>query len=308
MRLERLIAAEMIGADALSRESVDAIRAAKMSGDLPRVRTRAAGPESVDEASRTIRYVYSDETPDRYGDIIRASGWDLSDYQANNVALWQHDMDRPIGTGTGIAVQNKALVGGIQYAAEGTSAWHDTVWKLAKQGILKAVSVGFDPLERVWHDDDEARAKMGLGAHGVEYVRQSLLEISLVSIPANPSAMQLALRPLIDAGELSDGEADAVLRAQVTEMDMDRRLRAIRRRTVTVDWQARAATAEQEVTRLRGLLAALDAERSARTRADAAAADVRAAQDALMQAAEVAAVQRGLESFTRTVRAKGGTQ
>ncbi len=55
--------------------------------------------EPVDEGNRVIRFVASDETPDRVGDIIKVSGWNLTNYKKNPVVLWGHDQANtpPIG-------------------------------------------------------------------------------------------------------------------------------------------------------------------------------------------------------------------
>lgn len=295
---------------ALEEAGVDAVRAAKESLDVPFLRMARAASSSVNEETRTIRYVWSDETVDRYGDIIRASGWDTAAFDGNPIALWMHNMDEPIGRGVDYGVEGSALVGGIRFAPQGASQRSDEAWALAKAGVLQAVSVGFDPLERVWHDDEEKRAELGLGKFGVEYVRQSLLEISLVSIPANPSALQLALRPLIDSGELSDRAADR-LTNQLTERDWEKRARAIRRRSVVVDAKpsgdaellARIATLEHEVRRLGVLAHGTRAIDAARERAEGDEAEARAAQQALLRVCDERATEAALH---RLISANGG--
>lgn len=309
-RLANLIATGLARVQDLDEAGPDAVREAKMSLDLPFLRTRAADPISVDDESRVIRYVWSDETVDRYGDIIRASGWETTDYDANPIALFMHDMEKPIGNGVGYAVEGKQLVGGIRFAPAGSSQQADEAYALAKAGVLKAVSVGFDPLERVWHDDDDERRRLGLGTFGVEYTKQRLLEISLVSIPANPSATQLALRQLVDAGSLSDQAAERFLAQQVTELDWAKRARAIRRRSVTVeqpDYAARIAALEHEVRRLGVLAIGTRATDSARERAEAAEAEARAAARAVMEAATCLSIERAFVEANKEAR-KGSKQ
>lgn len=288
----------------------DEVRALKLADTgLGVLRASPAIASTLDEEARTIRYVWSDETPDRYGDIVRAKGWDVDAFKSNPIALWMHNTEQPIGNGVAFGVEGKALVGGIQFAPEGTSEFTDTRWMLAKAGVLRAVSVGFDPIERVWHDDDEERAALGLGKFGVEFTRQSLLEISLVSIPANPAALQLALRPLIDSGELSDRQADEFRAAMVTERDWEKRARAIRRRSVTVertaptDAETRIATLETEVRRLALLLEGKRAVDGAQERAEADAAEARAAAEALERAATNIAAERVIRNALNGRRA-----
>jgi HK97 family phage prohead protease len=195
-RLRYLIATGMAAPRDLESAGADAVLEAKSGGEFAWFRSTTPTVLSADDDSREISYVYSDETQDRYGDRIRVKGWRLDNYKANPVALWQHDMDQPIGVSREVKTvlgDSPRLIGTIKYADPGTSAFHDATYLLAKQGILKAVSVGFDPLEMYRPKGAEERNELGLGQYGVDIRGADLLEISLVSIPANPNAMQLAL-------------------------------------------------------------------------------------------------------------------
>lgn len=128
-----------------------------------------------------LSFVLSDATPDRYGDVIDPNGWELRDFQRNPIALFGHNSDFPIGKWKNLRVENAQLIGDLDPAQKGTSARIDEIVSLIEQDILVATSVGFVPIER------EPR-KEG----GVHYKRQSLLETSIVGIPANPSALAIA--------------------------------------------------------------------------------------------------------------------
>ena len=89
----------------------------------------------------------SDETVDRYGDVIAADGWDLTDFKKNPIALFGHRSrlsNRHVGK---LRVDGKELRGHLKMAPEGTSARIDEIRKLIDAGILRAVSVGFSPIE-----------------------------------------------------------------------------------------------------------------------------------------------------------------
>jgi hypothetical protein len=75
--------------------------------------------------------------------------------------------------------------GHLALAPEGTSARIDEIRKLVDAGILKAVSVGFHSLE-----DEPLNKKEPYG--GTRFLKQELVECSLVSIPANPNALAVA--------------------------------------------------------------------------------------------------------------------
>lgn len=306
-RLANLIATEQASKRDLETAGRDAVKAAKLAPVEGARKTYAAAPVAVDEDARTIRYVWSDETVNDYGDIVRTSGWDLSRYAKNPIALWMHDMHQPIGVGVDYGTKGKQLVGGIKFAAAGTSPWHDMRWNLARQGVTSAVSVGFDPIERVWHDDDEERMALGLGAFGVEITKAQLLEISLVSIGANPNALREA-RAQLAAGmsrDVSDEEW-ADLFPQVTERDWAERMRAIRRRTVVVNaapdaseaLAARVTQLEHELREMRTLAVGQRAVDGARERADADTADALAAMDELIRGSEKRRALSVLDSIT----------
>src|SRR5215207_6321178 len=133
-------------------------------------------------AGDDLEFVLSDDTKDRMGDVIDAKGWVLANFKKNPIALFNHSSNFPIGTWTNVRVEGKRLVGNLKLAAEGTSDRIDEILRLVEQGILRAVSVGFSSIER------EALADNS----GILFKRQELLETSLVSVPANPKAVQLA--------------------------------------------------------------------------------------------------------------------
>jgi HK97 family phage prohead protease len=134
-----------------------------------------------------LDFILSDETPDRYGDVIMADGWALDNFKKNPIALFGHSSSFPIGTWKGLHVKDGGLRGNLQLAPAGTSERIDEIRKLVEAGILRAVSVGFVPIEKKTIDE---RAD---GMNGpFKYLKQELVETSLVSIPANPNALAVA--------------------------------------------------------------------------------------------------------------------
>jgi len=145
----------------------------------------------VDESeARTIRFVASDETVDRYGDIVSVDGWQLSAFRRNPVFLWMHNYREPIGQVTKIGVEDNQLIATVRYASPGVSQEADRLWRLTQDKVLRAVSVGFT----VNSDEDweYIRDENNDQITGIRYLRQELLELSLVSVPANPAALALA--------------------------------------------------------------------------------------------------------------------
>ena len=65
-----------------------------------------AGTQSADDP---FTFVMSDETVDRMGDVIRASGWSLSQFKSNPIALFGHEHSFPIGNWENVKVVGKRL-------------------------------------------------------------------------------------------------------------------------------------------------------------------------------------------------------
>lgn len=141
--------------------------------------------KAVAEAGDGLEFVLSDATVDRYGDIVDPDGWDLSWFKKNPIALFGHNNAFPIGVWENVRVEGGKLLARLKLAARGTSARIDELIALVEQGVLRAVSVGFIPTKAEPIDPDKPYA-------GTHFIGQELLECSLVSVPANPAALQVA--------------------------------------------------------------------------------------------------------------------
>jgi HK97 family phage prohead protease len=133
-------------------------------------------------AADPFDFVLSDESVDRMGDVIRADGWDLTAFRKNPIALMGHSHEHILGVWENVRVEGKQLLGRLKLAKPGTSELVDTVRSLIDQRILKAVSVGFQPIEA------EPRKSGG----GYNFIKSALHEVSVVSVPANPNALAIA--------------------------------------------------------------------------------------------------------------------
>jgi HK97 family phage prohead protease len=127
---------------------------------------------------RQIRVIASDATPDRMGDILEPAGCQLDKFRRNPIMLAQHDPNQPIGVWPSIEVKNGRLEALGEFAPEGVSELADEYCALAKSGVINAVSVGFISL-----------AREPLREGGWRFTQWELIELSLVSVPANPNAL-----------------------------------------------------------------------------------------------------------------------
>ena len=128
---------------------------------------------------RMMEGIATTPTTDRMGDIVESSG---AVFQVPFPLLWQHDSKQPVGWVTFA----KALKEGIPYKAQwadaGIADFIDNAWKLVKAKLVRAVSIGFRPLEWKWIDEEDFT---NLGIH---FLKWEWMELSAVTIPANMDA------------------------------------------------------------------------------------------------------------------------
>jgi HK97 family phage prohead protease len=145
------------------------------------------GEGGISQAS-ILEFTSSDETLDRYGEIITASGWKLANYQRNPVFQNSHqygDILFTLGRAITTEVRQAKLYQRIQFATD-VNPVAKLAYGLYKGKFLSAVSVGFVPL--LWENGTQETP------YRRKYIEQELLEVSAVSIPANPNALALAYK------------------------------------------------------------------------------------------------------------------
>jgi HK97 family phage prohead protease len=136
-------------------------------------------------ADDPLEYVLSDDSVDRYGDIIQADGWMLANFRKNPIALFGHKSDAPIGTWSNIRVEGNRLIAKLKLAAAGTSHWVDMVRQLIEQRVLRACSVGFRDIQSEPLDPEKPWGAL-------RFLKSELVECSIVAVPANPNALQVS--------------------------------------------------------------------------------------------------------------------
>ena len=133
--------------------------------------------QPTDDGTVKIQGYASTNDTDRAGDVIEKDAWlqgGLENFKNNPILLFNHDYNSPIGKATGLEVTDKGLkIDGVISKSAGKIA------EMVKEGILGAFSVGF----RV-KDADYIEETDGLRIKDAE-----LFEVSVVSVPANQSAI-----------------------------------------------------------------------------------------------------------------------
>jgi HK97 family phage prohead protease len=150
--------------------------------------------KTVDEAKRVITGIATTPNVDRVGDIIDPLG---VEFENPLPFLWMHDHQTPVGecrfskpTKTGIAfeaefvhpdtVESATLKDRLQLA-----------WDSVKTGLVRAVSVGFRPLEWAFIDGG-----------GIRYDKSEVYELSGVVVPANADALISGVKSLYGATDI----------------------------------------------------------------------------------------------------------
>jgi uncharacterized protein len=151
--------------------------------------------KKVDEKKRTLTIIGTDETKDRQGDIVMVNGWVLDNFLNNPVFLWAHDYGSiPIGKATMVWKKRspRRMVFEETFPEEGLFPLADLIFELFKGKFINASSVGFIPLD--WEEMKPGEDEPSTWWTPRRYIRQELLELSGCAVPANPSALQEAVK------------------------------------------------------------------------------------------------------------------
>jgi len=198
---------------------------------------------------RLVKYTITDETVDRYGDIVRAKGALLQNFKNNPVVQFAHDYSQPpVGVGLDTkfvkaksAVQSTTLFYDDRVDKSGRS---DLIFRFVQSKGMNCCSIGFLP--KTYNDpaDPEERETLGLGHYGVEFLSWDLLEFSPVPVPANPAALQdsyrLDFQKTLKSGLFTPADAKILLsyesfaKAMLDDDSLDTFISELKNTTITV--------------------------------------------------------------------------
>lgn len=149
---------------------------------------------------REIEIIGSTEDVDRDGEVLTMEGWDLRAFKRNPVVLPAHDYYQPAIGKARVTKADGKLMFKIEFPATGINPVADVYCGLYKGGFMNASSVGFMPQEHQWGEKP--------GEPRRTFLKQELLEISLVSVPANPQALltEKGIESAVRAGKLRGDE------------------------------------------------------------------------------------------------------
>lgn len=149
---------------------------------MVQVRNVDTSPEN-----RTYEFIISSESPDSYGTVFTAAGWDMTRYASNPVVCWNHrshsdDPDDVIGTSE-VFRDGDQWIGRVTLETGNEKA--DKLKRKIDNGTIRGASVGALVHEGEWGDKER-----GQDPDTLYFTRQELIEWSIVSAPSNPDAVK----------------------------------------------------------------------------------------------------------------------
>lgn len=149
--------------------------------------------KAVSDDERVITGIATTPSVDRVGDVVEPLG---VQFKNPLVLLHQHDHDRPIGT----VKFDKPTAKGVTFEARLPKIDEpgplkdrvDTAWGEVKNGLVRAVSIGFRPIEYSFIENG-----------GIRFSEIEVYELSLVSVPAQADAVISAIKSF-DVGAPAD--------------------------------------------------------------------------------------------------------
>jgi HK97 family phage major capsid protein/HK97 family phage prohead protease len=149
--------------------------------------------KAVDDDRRIITGTATTPEPDRMGDVIEPLG---VTFRNPIPLLFHHDKTKPVG----ITKLKKPTKDGVDFEAslptiDEPGSLQDRVneaWQTVKSGLISGVSIGFRVLEESFNKE----------TGGFRFLKTEIVELSLVTIPANAAASIHTIKSL-DASDLA---------------------------------------------------------------------------------------------------------
>jgi HK97 family phage major capsid protein/HK97 family phage prohead protease len=146
---------------------------------------KAYDEDEKGDKPRRFRGIATTPSVDRAGDIVEPKG---AQFSLPIPLLWQHDAMDPIGWITSAKVTDKGIeVEGEIARVEAPASLSDrlaSAWSMIKSGLVRGLSIGFQPLE----------SEKIPNSYSLRFMKWSWLELSAVTIPMNAEASIVAIK------------------------------------------------------------------------------------------------------------------
>jgi len=132
---------------------------------------------------REIGFIGASSDLARDGHVLIVRNLRLNNFKRFPVMLWNHNPDEPIGACTAIDLVGDQLAGRAELSDASPKAQQACAF--AKSGVVRGISIGFDPLDCEPLDPRRPHA-------GQRILSSELLEISMTPVPADVNARIIA--------------------------------------------------------------------------------------------------------------------
>jgi HK97 family phage prohead protease len=244
-----------------------------MPGEDLVTRSHGLHVRGVRSERREADFVASTEAIDAYEEIVEQT-WDLARFNSNPVVLYAHQSrELPIGVCSRVEVVGGQLECTIRFVTEDKNPKAEQVWKMVRDGELRAVSVGFVPKSYRWEKRE--------GQEVLVFSDNELHEISVVPIPANAEALaKMKAKALAEARTQHKHGASAA-----KENEMDPKEQIIKLEADVRSGEAKAHNLQKELDVAKATVSALESQNQAlATERDAAVAKAAQLEDELISA------------------------
>lgn len=167
--------------------------------------------------NRVLAYRLTDTTVDHYNEVIIPKGVNLKTFKDNPQILGMHNGRKfPVGNAIRTFYNKEtdsidAWVLFLDNEIDDTGV-SESFFKMASKGAMRKGSIGFTAKgDDIRRPSPEERERYGIDKRGWLYDKITLLEFSLVTVPANPNAGQIA--------SLKDAFSDKTLKFMEKDVD-----------------------------------------------------------------------------------------
>lgn len=154
------------------------------------------------DIGRTFTGIATTVSADRMGDIVESNG---AQFKLPLPFLYQHDANSPVGWITNAKVGKSGIEvsGHIESIADAPPTLRerlDVAWSELKNGLVRGLSIGFNPIEFNFIAD----------SYGIHYTAWEWLELSMVTIPANADATIVTVKQFDARSRAASGHTRGV--------------------------------------------------------------------------------------------------
>ena len=146
-------------------------------------------PTKEDMGSK--EYILTKQVPDRSNEVVLIDGINLNNYSKNPSVLFNHNQDLIVGKGYDLRKTDDILYSKVEFQEE--TQIGKEIKSLVDKGFIKAISIGFIPLNYVSVPLTKEMKESGqfypYTNDVLIYTDVELLEFSFVNVPANQEAV-----------------------------------------------------------------------------------------------------------------------